>query len=306
MKHTELIQRALDSNAFKSSDTAAGYINPEFWDTNLFDHVRSNLIALPLGLDVTSRFEARGGDTYNLTVLAEPARASSVAETASVSIVSYAPTQVVLSPTEYGIAYEVTDKELRRAFFDVMEDMTRNVGYGLALEADRLAMSQLTNSAGNSIVANGVAESALASSDTLDYNDIVNAMTANAVDKFSSPVALIVHPTQAGALMKDSTFATAEKFGADRAANRNGFIGTVVGTPVYMTTQVQDDGSNAQYAILLSASDAFAYIHKTPMGGALAMDYTAIERKNQIVGVLDFDVKVTRANAICTIATYTA
>lgn len=306
MNHVELIERALDSNAFDTSETAAGYVNPEFWDTQLFDHVRSNLIALPLGLDVTSRFNARGGDTFNHTILSEPATASSVAETASVSIVSFAPTQVQLTPTEYGVAYQITDKEMRRAFFDVMSQMTQDIGYGLAKEADRLAMKEITDNAGNSVVANGVAESALASSDTLDYDSIVDAMVENAKDKFMSHSALLVHPTQAGALAKDAAFQRADSFGADRSANRNGFIGTALGVPVFITTQVQDDGSNAQYALLISAPDAFAYILKTPLGGAVRRDYVALERRNDIVGVLDFDVATARANAICTIATYTA
>lgn len=306
MNHTELIQRALDANAFDTGTTEAGYVNPEFWDTQLFDHVRANLVALPLGVDVTSRFQARGGDTFNHTVLSEPAAASSVAETASVSIVSFQPTQVVLTPTEYGVAYQITDKEMRRAFFDVMGQMTQDIGYGLALEADRLAMNELTSNAGNSIVANGVAESALASSDTLDYNDIVDAMVENAKDKHMQHSALLVHPTQAGALAKDAAFQRADAFGADKSANRNGFIGSALGIPVFVTTQVQDDGSNAQYALLLSAPDSFAYILKTPLGGAIRRDYVALERRNDIVGVLDFDVKIARANAVCTIATYTA
>lgn len=306
MNKYELVQRAFDSNSFDglNNATTTGYVNPDYWDKQLFDHVRANLVVLPLGVDVTSRFP-KDGDTFNHTVLGEPASASSVAETASVSIVAFSPTQVQLSPTEYGIAYQTSDKELRRAFFDVLSEFTRALGYGLALKADSLAVSQLTNSAGNSIVANGVDATAVTTSDTLDHTDIVDAMEENAVDKHTESHALIVHPYMMGALMKDSTFLTAEKFGIDKAANRNGFIGSVFGIPVYMTTQITLS-ANKGYALLLSASDAFAYIFKTPSGGAIAREYHALERRHDVVGVIDFDVKIARPNAVCKIYCYAA
>lgn len=300
----ELIQRAFDSNAFLTSQTEAGYVNPEYWDTQMMDHVRTKLVVLPLGRDVTSRFPG-DGDTFNLTILSEPAMASSVAETASVSIVQFAPTQAILSPSEHGIAYEVSDKEMRRAFFPVMEQFTRDLGYGIAKQVDKLCVTEITTSAGNSVVANGVASSAIASSDTLDHIDVINAMKANAIDLFEDHMALVLRPEQHADLSKDSTFLQADAYGPDRAANRNGMVGSVFGIPVYSTTQIAVSSSTAK-ALLISAPDAFAYIFRTPQGGAIRTDYIALLRQNQLVGVVDFDVVTTRANAICTIETYCA
>jgi hypothetical protein len=163
----------------------------------------------------------------------------------------------------------------------------------------------LTNSAGNSVVANGVVATAVASTDTIDHLDVIDAMEENAVDKHTDSVALVVHPYMMGALMKDATFLTADKFGADFAANRNGFLGTILGIPVYMSTQITLTNSKG-YALLVSARDAFAYIFKTPSGGAIAREYHALERRHDIVGVIDFDVKIARANAVCKIYCYAA
>jgi len=304
MEKLDLIKRALDSNAFDSAETAAGYVNPEYWDKQLFDHIRANLVVLPAGRDMTSRFP-KDGDTFNMSLLAEPASASSVAETASVAIVAFAPTQVVLSPSEHGIAYQTTDKELRRAFFPLMDQFTQDIGYGLALQADTLAVSQCQNSAGNSIVANGVASTALASSDTMDHEEVARMMLENAKDKYTNHTALIVSMTQWKDLSQDSNFLTADKFGADAAVVRKGFVGMVYGIPTFATTQISEAGNDAS-AILISSPDAFVYIFKTPSGGAIARDYIALERRHDIVGVIDFDVVVARTNAICVNETYTA
>lgn len=295
----EIVKRAYDANAFTTAQTAAGYVNPEYWDKALLDHVRANIVALQFGRDKSS-LVGGDGDAFNITLLSEPAAASSVAESAAVSVVAFSPTTVVLSPSEHGIAYQITDKEARRAFFDVMSQMMADIGYGLALQADKLAVSQLQNSAGNAIVANGVVSSAVASSDTLDHLDIAKAMEQNAIDKYPNHVALLINPQQAYDLMVDSNFLTADKFGAE-AAVFNGFLGKVYGIPVHVTTQIEV-GSNKSKAILISSPDAFVYGFKQT--GGVRSEYHALERYTDVVGVIDFDVKVARTNAICTIESY--
>jgi HK97 family phage major capsid protein len=182
MEKFELVSRAYDANAFTTDDTAAGYINPTYWDGQLFDHIRANLVMLPLGQDVTARFPDNGGSTFNLTILAEPAMASAVAESVALSVAAYAPTQAQLTPSEIGLALQVSDKELRRAFYDVMSDMVRYLGYSIAKAIDEQLLDTVTSGAGNAVTANGVVSSAIASSDTLDHADVLNAMEENAAD----------------------------------------------------------------------------------------------------------------------------
>lgn len=301
METLELIKRAYAANTFETSQTEAGYVNPEYWDRAVLDHVRTNTVALQFGRDRSSLMG--DGDAYNITVLSEPASASSVAESASVAVVEWAPTTAVLTPTEYGIAYSITDKEMRRAFLEVMNQMVQDLGYGLGKKADALVISELQTSAGNTVVANGVVSSDVASSDTLDHIDVINAMEANEVDEFTRHIALLVNAQQGADLMKDSTFLTADKFGSDLAANRNGFMGQVLGVPVYKTQQIPVASSKSK-AILISAPDAFAYGFKET--GGIKTEYFARGRYTEIVGVIDFDVVTTKANAICTIESYTA
>jgi N4-gp56 family major capsid protein len=295
-----LIKRAYDGNAFTTAQTAAGYVNPEYWDKALMDHVRTNMVTLQFGVDKSAMMG--DGDTYNFTVLAEPAAASAVAESTAVSVVAFSPTQVILSPSEHGIAYQITDKEARRAFFDVMSQLIKDIGYGLALRADALVVSQLQASAGNAVVANSVASSAVASSDTIDHVDLLNAIEQNEVDKWNQHTALIVNPQQARDLYADSNFLTADKFGA-QATVYNGLAGSLMGVPVFKTTAIAVASSKSK-AVLVSSRDSFLYGFKAT--GGVRTEYHALERYTDLVGVIDFDVKVARPNAICTIESWTA
>lgn len=297
----ELIKRAYDSNAFTTAKTAAGYINPEYWDKQVMDHVRDNLVMLQLGVDKSSQLV--DGDTLNVTIRAQPTVAAATAESAAATVVAFAPTQATISPSEYTSAYQITDKEMRRAFFDVMSTMVQDVGSAIADALDQATYTAVVAGAGNAIVADGVASSAITSTNTLGHDDIANAMAENATDKFSRHSAIVVHPYQQKALSLDSTFLTVDKFGADKAAARNGFVGSVFGVPVYVSTNVTLAANKAK-ALLISAKDSFAWVLKPQVG--VRTEYHALERYTDIVGTADFGITVTRANAICTIESYAA
>jgi N4-gp56 family major capsid protein len=301
-KQVELIQRAIDANGFLASDTEAGYINPEYWDRQVLDHIRVKTVMLPLGQDITARMPS-DGDTFNITILAEPATASTVAETDSLSVAAFAPTQAQLTPTELGLAMQVTDKELRRAFMPLMEQFSRDLGYGIAKAVDKQVVATVTAGAGNSVTANAVVSSDITTTDTIDHLDVLAAMEANAVDNLDDHMALVVRPEQHKDLSADATFLTADKFGSDLAANRRGFVGQIFGIPVYQTTQITV-ASNKGKALLISSPDSFSYIFKTPRGGVVRTDYDVLGRFHTIGATVDFDDVVTRANAICTIESY--
>lgn len=298
------IERALDSNAFDTGTTAAGHVNPEYWEKNLRDHVRANLVAVQMGEDRSAELAGDGDKSY-VTIMGEPTAAVATAESDAASISALSTSQVALEPTEYTKAYEYSDKEARRAFFNVLDRLTSNIGYSLALAADSAVITELGTNAGNAVLANGVAAaSALASSDTIDHVDVINAMKANVTDKFSNHRGLICSVGQAHDLMQDSTFLTVDKYGQSNATNLNGLRGfTAFGIPIFETTQISE-ADNEATAFLISAPDAFVYSFKNR--GDIRTEYHALDRKTQVVGAIDFDVAVARANAICKITTYVA
>lgn len=292
-----------DGNAFTTSETSAGYINPEIWNKEVLKHLKEKLVVAPLGKQYND-LKDKPGDTLNITVGVTPSAASAVAESDQVVVSSYAKTQVVFSPSEQGAAYQLTNKEKSRSFINLMQDMTQQLGYQLALRKDDKCISELTSSAGNSIVANSVTASDLASSDTLDYDDIVNAKKTIMVDKLT-PYAVVVSAEQYADLLKLDAFRDASEFGDSVA--KNGFIGTISGLKVYWTTQLSPSGSTVKALMLAKDGQGVpAFGIATKKDPYLETQYDALGRYTDIVAVEDYDVEMLRDNGVCTIETYAA
>jgi len=300
----ELIQNAIDSSGFVSTDTAAGYINPDIWNRKLLEHVQSNIFVSTLGMTYNDILN-QPGETLNVQIDAEPTEASAIAETDDVSIDELSFTQVVFTPTERGAAYQVSDKEARRSFFDLMNNISTKLGYRLALKKEELTISTVTAGAGNEVTANGVSSTAIASSDTIDEDDIVNAMSAIRTDKYT-PTTLIVGVDQLGDLMKLDNFKQAYAYGG-REVILGGELGVVYGLKV-MWTDLITATSNKAKALMLgvtqSGEKSFGICDKS--NPALKTQYFARGRYTDFVAVSEYDIQVLHANGICTIESYVA
>ena len=227
----EVIDRAIDSTSgWISSTTSAGYVQPEQWNKDVLMFKQSQLVVAKMGR-VYKDLMKQKGDTLNVTVDAEPTEASALTETVDVPIDALTFTQVVFTPTEYGAAYQVHDKAARRTFIDMMQNITQKLGYRLALKMEKLVISALTAGAGNSVVANGVVASNIASTDEIDENDILAARAEIKKDKYV-PTDLIISVGQEKSLLGNSLFNNADKYGA-RDAVLGGFIGEAFGVKVH-------------------------------------------------------------------------
>jgi len=300
----EFIQNAIDSNGFVSTDTAAGFINPDIWNRKLLEHVQSNIIVSNLGMTYNDLL-GQPGDILNVSVDAEPTAASAIAETDDVTIDVLTFTQVVFTPTERGAAFQVSDKELRRSFFDLMNNISSKLGYRLALKKEELTISTITAGAGNSVVANGVISSDLASSDTLDEDDIVNGMSEMRKDKFT-PIELIVGVEQIGDLMKLDSFKQAFAYGG-REVILGGELGVVYGLRVFWTDLITVT-ANSQKALLLGVTQSGekSFGIATKSNPALNTQYFARGRFTDFVAVEEYDIQVLHANGITTIESFAA
>lgn len=304
MDRYEFVKNALgfDSNAFQASATAAGYINPDVWNTTLLDHEKSTLVLAQFGR-VYNDILNKPGETLNVSIDAEPTAASALTESTSVTVDTLSFTQVIFTPTEYGASYQITDKEARRPFFDLMSNVTKKLGYRLARKKDDIIVALLQASAGNAVVANGVASSAIATSDTMDEDDIINAKKELKKDKYI-PKVLVVGVEQEASLMKLTTFKQAYAFGG-REVILNGMLGHALGLDIYSTTQIGVSSSKSK-AILLGVNgngeESFGICQKA--NPTIRMQYFARDRVTDIVAVEEYDVKILHANGICTIETY--
>lgn len=300
----EIIQRAIDANGFMTSAASADYINPEVWNKEILRFQESRLLVAKLGksyVDLT----ANPGDTLNITVDAEPTSASDLTESTDVAIDALTFTQVQFVPTERGKAYQLSDKERRRTFLELMSNITMKLGYGLAKKKEELVISTITDGAGNSVVANGVTASDIASSDTIDETDILKARAEIKKDKFT-PTDVIISIGQEFSLLGNTLFNNADKYGG-REAVLGGKIGLAFGLNVYWSDLISPT-SNRSKAIMLGQSQG-----GEPAFGIATIALPSIERQRwargryeDFVAVEDYDVKVLHANAICTIETYDA
>lgn len=309
MNKQELILNAIDSNGFQSTATAAGYINPTVWNTQLLQFLEANLVVARLA-KVYNDILGAPGSTLNVTVNATPVAAAAVDQSADVSVTAYAVTQVTFTPTEYAFAYALSDKEARRAFYDVATDMARKCGYALALERDTLAVALLQTSAGNAVkpgytVASDISSSTIASSNTLDFGTVVDAATKIRAGKMI-PRYLIVSPGQLGQLSKLTQFSYANQAGST-ATLYGGMIGTLYGMEVFWSTQITPTASISQ-ALMLGV-DQFG---EPSFGIAVKANPTIrtqrfeLGRYTNIVAVEEYDFQVLRTAGICKLRTYDA
>jgi hypothetical protein len=227
------------------------------------------------------------GSTLNVTVNSTPLSASAVDSSADVTVSAYAATQVVFTPTEYAFAYALHDTEARRAFYDVATDMARKIGYALALKRDTLAISTLVTGTGNTVTAGNILSSALKSSDTMVFADVVNAATAIRAG-YMIPKYLIVSPGQIGQLSKLAQFSYANQAGTTQTLY-GGMLGTLYGMEVYWTTQIAPT-SSVSSAIMLGV-DQFGE-PRFELG-----------RYTNVVGVEEYSIKVLRSAGVCLLKT---
>jgi N4-gp56 family major capsid protein len=293
------VAKALETNSFQTSAASAAYINPEVWVRSIEDFMKAKLVVAPLA-KVYNELLGAPGDTLNVQFNAEIA-AVALTESTAITPAAFSYTQVVFSPTEFGVAVALTRKERIRSIQDIMAEKTRDMGFALAKLKDTICVTTLVASAGNNVVANNVAVSDIVSSDTMDTDDIANALTALRNDEHDGKY-LIIHPKQENSLIKLSDFIDASVYGG-REVVMNGEIGKYLGLRVLVTTQIQRNATTSTaYDALLLDDDAFGIANK--MNVTFNSDYKVLEREFILAAVEEYDVKVLRANGICKITTY--
>lgn len=299
-----VVKNAIGSNGFTTDDTSAGYVNPSYWERQVLAFLEEKLVVADKA-KVYDTLLGQDGSSLAVTIDSAPTAAAAVSETDDVTVSAQAHTQVVFTPSEYAKAFQLSDKEARRSFLDQMANMSKKIGYALALARDDAAVTLLQASAGNSLNANGVVTSDMASSDTLDFNDVVNGCREIMADQLV-PRYLIVGSFGYAQLAKDTQFANADKRG-DGGVNKEGIIGRIFGLDVIWTTQIAP-GSSKEKAIIIGVDQlgepCFGVARKSLP--AIRTERHELGRYTDIVGVEEWDLKLLRANGFCTIQHYAA
>lgn len=294
----QLVLRAIDTDVFDSGETAAGYLNPQIWNRKIEDFAKANLVLAPLGVQNEELLSKPGFQLNIATGVAITAAA--LTETDSIDIQKPDFGQVTVTPTEYGGAFQITRKEMDRAFVNLVNEKSADAGYALAKVKDDTIMAALVaNTDISTVYVNSAVSTTLASTDVFDTDAIADAITALRTDNWPA-LYLLIHPHQEGALIKNSNFIDASKYGG-REVVMNGEIGKYLGLRVFSTTVVTTATVNSitAYKALVLGPRAFVVARKRLP--TIDSKYEPLDRAFTVAYVEDWGEDELNATQICVI-----
>jgi len=300
----KLLLRAFPTNTFDSAEAAAGYLNPQIWNRKIEEFAQANLVIAPLGIQNDELFN-KPGTQLNIAVDAAIV-AEALTETTSIPVSSLSYTQVTVTPTEYGGAFQITRKEIDRAFNNLLDEKAASAGYALAKIKDSTIYAALVSGTGSTIYPNSVTvDTDLASTDIMSTDLIADGINALRLNDREARY-LVVHPYQENELLKTSDFIDASKYGG-REVVMNGEIGKYLGLRVFSTTQATTAGvgitsSDTGYNALILGPRSFVIARKR--APTIDTKYEPLDRAFTVAYVEDWAASVLNANEIVTMVTY--
>jgi N4-gp56 family major capsid protein len=303
---TKAIGQALDANTFDTAEAAADLVNPEIWDRRLRAYTEDSL-GITSYAEVEQGLLGQAGDTYNVSIDVAPSPAQATAETDAVGIRSLDYNQVTYDPTEYTIGYAVSDKEARRAFFSIADNISKKIGYAFRINREDQAISTIEAGAGHTVFPNDVtAETDLSETDVMSYELLVDARRNLKESNFASVVTFVT-PKQFSDLAKDPNFVEVDKAGTDETL-RAGDIGRIHGTEIRESNRLTVDSTNSvesHTAIMIGETElgeaSFGYCPKHLP--EIRSDYEVLNRQQVFAGAEEFDMQVLRPDALALLIT---
>ena len=197
---------------------------------------------------------------------------------------------------EVGKGVEITDKAILEGLGDPIGEGARQIGITCANKVDKDLFAEY-NTTTNVLDA---------SSSVLTYEAIVDGL-AMFGEQLTDAQALFVHSKQFQALMKDSNFIDASKFGAPIMINGFRALGMIAGVPVVISdrvnkTLVDPDGNPNSgdeyytYDAILFRPNAVGLAYKRKMN--TEQDRDILARSTIVVGTLYYAVKLVYANKV--------
>lgn len=306
MSNESFIKRAFDSygaNAFITSESEAVAVNPKIWDTKLVDYETKNLVYTLYGAQEYD-FRKPGRD-LTVTIDGAPTAANDLVETNAISIQAMSNRQVTFTPTERGEGFEVSLSEMEDAFFPVMENMTKKVAYALAQKKDSVGVAKAIAGATTNFVADNVASSAIASSNTLKLSDFTRAVRALKNLLYTPSVAFIC-PSQEEQILNITQVQKANEFGT-RSAIENGLIGQLFGVKIYVTHSITVASNKAKMIVQgVTGSGEKAVGYAVKRDATIEVEQYKQLRKYTVFGHERYDFQVMHPGAIVCVESYAA
>ena len=302
----EFLKRALasfSSDAFITTNQYATAVNPKVWDTQLRDFVEKNIVYAKVGC---AQYDFRQpGRDLTITIDEAPTEAALLVETNEIAIAPISNRQVTFTPKEYGQGHEVSKNEMEDAFFDTMSNMVKKVGYSLSLKKDAVGVAAAIAGATTALVANDVASTDIASSDTLGLEDFTRAVRV-IKNYYYMPTEAFICPSQEEQILNISQVQKANEFGT-RDAIEKGLIGQLFGVKIYVTQSIVVSANKAKMIVQgVTGSGEKAVGYAVKRDPTIEQTYKPELRKYAVLGTERYDFQVLHPNAIVTVQSYAA
>jgi len=209
------------------------------------------------------------------------------------------------TPAEYGCARAISRQTVDELQFDVLADVTRQIGRALAQVEDATILSTMganTPATNQNAVYSGTGNTAiadLADGDLITVDDFADAVTADRVDDYQPDVAFI-HPTQENIFIKDGQFVNAAEYGSADVVKK-GELGTYLGVKIVSTTNVlaSTAGSAGHNSLVFDSADAAGIAVKR--NATIETKYEPLDRCHYIAGTNSWNVQLIQPKASCVI-----
>lgn len=236
--------------------TGAVFI-PEVWLPEVQAFRRANLVAANRVKNIN--FVGKAGDVIRIPKLTELTANNKVAGT---DVTFQAPTETEFSmtiSTHKEVSFLIEDILRVQSAYDLRREYTSNAGYVLAKAVDTSVLALASSLAAADIVIGSDGITAYNGTNESDLTAAGLRRMLETLDTRNVPrdgLSLIVHPSQMNVLLGIDRF-TEYQIGGPMAAEAQfkGFVGNVLGIPVFMTTLVAP-GSSSDYRNLLLHRDA--------------------------------------------------
>ncbi len=263
--------------------TGAVFI-PEVWAKDVQMARRNKLIMSSL-VDHQYESELKYGDTVHITSIAEMTADAITPGTALVPVAPTETEQTLVIDQYYGKAIEIQDMLKKQSKYDLRKPYTDVIGHALAKAIDGTLLAQF---------ANVIAAHKMTAIATVTFDAIVDAHTL--LDEDNVPMedrALVINAKILGDLRKLDEFRAHNEVGTEGIIkSKLGIVGTIYGTPVYLTNAVKTDAG--AYQALLFHKSAFALAMQ--IDPEMEQDRDILKKADLVSGSTLWGVKTVRTD----------
>ncbi len=263
--------------------TGAVFI-PEMWAKDVQMARRNKLIMANL-VDHQYEDDIAYGDTVHITSIAEMTADAITPGTALTPVAPTETEQTLVIDQYYGKAIELQDMLKRQSKYDLRKPYADVIGFALAKKIDGTLLAQYAN------VTAGNIQTTVAA---LTFNGIVDAHTLlDAANVPQEDRALVINAVCLGDLRKLDEFKSYNETGEVGIVEKKmGIVGSIYGTPVYLTNAVAT--SSSHYQCLLFHKSAFAIAVQTQP--EMESDRDILKKADLLSGSCLWGVKTVRSD----------